>query len=948
MLKERRAALAETSAALPSHQECSASITPLQQQGLGEAWVEFAWEEIARSIPERFERIVRQYPHRLAVQAGAHAFTYDALNRTANRLAHALLAHRGPGSEPIALLFDQGVESIAAFFGVLKAGKFVVMLAPFFPRDRLTYMLEDSQAGVLVTHQRHMALAETFHSPTRAILNIDDIPPALAVGNPGLSVSANDLAALMYTSGSTGTPKGVMRAHRNFLYPCAVYTNERRVTVHDRVSLVHALSFGSAYSELFPALLNGAALLLFDLKMEGVHRLATWLREAHITLCHLPPVAFRQLAAGLTGPHALPDLRLLYLSGAPITRLDFALYTQHFAPRTLLEIGMSTTEACGVASAIVDQHFLFPPDGTPIGYPHQGRTILVLDEDGREVGPGEVGELAIQGRHLSLGYWRQPALTRAKFVPDPRGGDERLYLTGDLGKRLPDGLFVHLGRKDLLVKIRGYRVELGEVERALATHPQVREAAVVAWDREPGEKMLVAYVVPHPDTALSVAAVQDWLTGTVPDYMRPAAVMLLAALPLTNGKLDRQALSPPEPQRPALGVPYVAPHSALEAQLVALWESLLAITPIGIHDDFFALGGHSLLGAALLAQVHHTCQVDLPLRALFEAPTIAQLATCIDATTAQHAERQSRTRGAAYVFELQAGSERPPVFVFPGGGGGEPEFFIYARLARRVGPEYPFYGLRARGADGVTLPHRDVPTMAADYLADMQRVQPHGPYVLVGECVGGIVAYEVACQLQARGEAVAGLILMDTPRPTQWSYWTYRAERGLEALGKRLLGHSPLGRSLGRQWQRLRHLPYRQWLPYVCTAGAHRVGAVPALGEPTAAARRRAQAVLETAMPQRHLQHITQARACYGWTLRGHRPQPYTGPIQLLVSEAYYRRDPTLGWDTLARGGVHLHQVPGNHETYIREHVEMTAQTLKACLDSALDQTTPPQRGGSE
>jgi non-ribosomal peptide synthetase component F len=270
-----------------------------------------------------------------------------------------------------------------------------------------------------------------------------------------------------------------------------VRTNERRITVHDRWALVHALSFGTAYNDLLSPLLNGAALLPFDLKAEGVHHLSTWLHEEHITYCHLPPLAFRQLAACLTEQNPLPHLRLLYLSGAPITRRDFELYTQHFAPSTLLEMGMGATETCTVASAIVDQHFPFPQDGTPIGYPSQGRTILLLDEHGREVGPGEVGEMAIQGRHLSLGYWRQPDLTRAKFLPDPRGGDERIYLTGDLGRRLPDGFLVHLGRTDLLVKIRGYRVELGEIERALATHPQVRDAAVVAWDRVPGEKYRV-------------------------------------------------------------------------------------------------------------------------------------------------------------------------------------------------------------------------------------------------------------------------------------------------------------------------------------------------------------------------------------------------------------------------------------------------------------------------
>ena len=469
------------------------------------------------------------------------------------------------------------------------------VVGPVFSPRRITEILDDSQARAIVTCTRHIELARMFQSQTRAVLNIDDAT-AVCDDNPGLPVSADDLAALMYTSGSTGSPKGVTRAHRNFLHLSAVYTGARRFTANDRSCLVHSLSFGSAYSDVLPALLNGGMLLPFDLKAESMHRFAAWLHEEQVTVCHLPPLAFRPLASCLNGPNPLPYLRLLCLSGAPVTRLDFDLYRQHFSASTLLAIVMGATEACTLASATVDHHFTFPQEGTPIGYPHEGRTILLVDEQRREVGPGEVGEIAVKGRNLSLGYWRRPDLTRERFLADPAGGNERIFLTGDLGRRLPDGLFVHLGRKDSLVKIRGYRVELAEVEKALATHGDVREAAVVAWDRAPGEKSIAAYVVSQPDTAPSVQALQDWLKNAVPDYMVPSSFVFLASLPLVNGKLDRQALPRPNHQRPALSSAYVAARSALESQLVTLWETLLGTVPIGVNDDFFALGGHSLLG----------------------------------------------------------------------------------------------------------------------------------------------------------------------------------------------------------------------------------------------------------------------------------------------------------------------------------------------------------------
>jgi len=287
------------------------------------------------------------------------------------------------------------------------------------------------------------------------------------------------------------------------------------------------------------------------------------------------------------------------------------------------------------------------------------------------------------------------------------------------------------------------------------------------------------------------------------------------------------------------------------------------------------------------------------------------------------------------LFELQAGGARRPVFFFPGGGGSEPEFFVYARLARSVGAEYPFYGLCARGADGVAPPHRRVEAMAADYIGEMQARQPHGPYVLVGECLGGIVAYEVACQLQARGELVALLVLMDTPRPTKRLYWQYRLGQWRAADGHGLTSR------LGVHWHTLQRLPPGRWAPYIWRYGGKGVRALLAQLAPRTPAQSSTDAVLAAALPPLTLEPIAKARARYCRTLCWHRPRPYDGPIHMLVNETYYRHDPTLGWDTLARGGLHLHKVPGNHDTYIREYAQMTAQALHACLETTADADKP-------
>jgi amino acid adenylation domain-containing protein len=587
-------------------------------------------QEDEQIVHERFEIMVSRYSKRLAVKMGQRALKYAELNRAANRIARAILDRRGLGSEPIALLFEQGVDVIAAIFGVLKAGKFFAAIDPSFPSERVAYIINDTQAGLIVTNSRNVELAQTQTNHDRALLNIDEIDDSFSSDNLGLSVSPDDFLIIGYTSGSTGAPRGVVATHRNVAQTIQSAAERRRIGIDDKLTLLHSAGFGSGHGHLYISLLNGASLFPFDVKSEGIDRLVRLLRDEKITVYHSSPSLFRQLADSLAGQERLSNLRLVHLSGAPVTRLDFDLYKNNFGPETLLEFGMGSTEARGIGSAIVDQTFVFPDEGTPIGYPRRHHKILLLDEKGREVGPGEIGEIAVKGRNLSSAYWRKSDLTTAPFLPDKAGGDERVYLTGDLGKMLPDGFLIHLGRKDLMVKIRGYRIDISEVERALLEHPMVKEAGVAAWDRKPGEKYLVGYVVPRQESTLNVSELNEFLRRNLPDYMVPASFVFLESLPLVNGKLDRPALPLPNHQRPNLGTPYVPPHSKLEQKLSKIWADLLFVDRIGVHDSFFDLGGHSLTATRLISWVLDSFQVEVSLESLFESPTLAGFAQRVE------------------------------------------------------------------------------------------------------------------------------------------------------------------------------------------------------------------------------------------------------------------------------------------------------------------------------
>lgn len=601
------------------------------------ASAEFKKEEIEQSVPHRFEKIVGLYPQRLAVKANDHSLTYEALNQAANRIARAILAKRGQGNEPIALLFQHGIDAIAAILGTLKAGKIYVALDPSFPQEKITYILRDSEAGLIVTNNRNVNLARSLTKDTRTLLNTDEMGNSFSSDNLCLAVAPDEIAHLIYTSGSTGAPKGVVHSHRTYLHRAMEYTNEMHICPDDRLSLLHSVSFGSSRLNLFQSLLTGASLFPFDVKSEGIHRLARWLKEEEITICHLAPALFRQLADFFSGEESLPNLRVIHLSGAPITQLDLELYRKNFFPRTALRIYMGTTETVEVCSYVVEPSFSFPEEGVPVGYAVPGKKILLLDENSREVGANQVGEIAIQSRYLTRGYWRKPELTRCKFLPDPGGGEERIYLTGDLGRMLPDGFLVHIGRKDFQVNVRGYRVEPGEVEMALLAHAGVKELVVVGREDQPGDARLIAYFIPAGHPAPTVTELRSFLKEKLPNYMIPSAFVMLRAFPLTpNGKVDRSALPVPEDTRPDLDAPFAAPRTVVEEDLAEIWAEVLSLDHVGIHDNFFDLGGHSLTATRIISQVIKRFQLELPIQSLFESPTVAEMAAVITQSQAKN------------------------------------------------------------------------------------------------------------------------------------------------------------------------------------------------------------------------------------------------------------------------------------------------------------------------
>jgi acyl-coenzyme A synthetase/AMP-(fatty) acid ligase/acyl carrier protein len=376
----------------------------------------------------------------------------------------------------------------------------------------------------------------------------------------------------------------------------------------------------------------------FDIEKESIGSLARLLKSEEITCYESVPTIFRYLVGQLDETWTFPRMRLLQLGGDLLYRSDITSYKKYFPDACIMMNRLSAGETANLCVFFIDKHTEIDTSIVPVGYPMEGKKIFLFDDTQNEVGVNQIGKIAVASRYLSSGYWNNSELTNQKFL------DSELYVSGDLARMLPDGCLVYVGRQDDQVKIRGAKVEIGELEAVLSEHPEIRQAAVIAFDRSNGDKYLTAYVVCRSQPAPRVTDIRDYLGKKMPDYMIPSAFIFMESLPLTNGKVDRKALPRPDDKRPALTAPFALPASEIEKSLVRIWEEVLEVRPIGNHDRFFDLGGHSLSASKVVSRVIQQFQLDIPLRSLFESPTIAEMATVITAHQGKILDEQGMTQ----------------------------------------------------------------------------------------------------------------------------------------------------------------------------------------------------------------------------------------------------------------------------------------------------------------
>jgi amino acid adenylation domain-containing protein len=732
-------------------------LTVAEQQKLLVDWnntqVEYPHEQC---IHQLFEAQVNKTPEVIAIVCGDEQLTYQELNTRANQLAHYLQTLGIKQDEFVGLCVERSLEMIVGMLAILKAGGAYVPLDPEYPAERLAYMVADAQIPLLLTQERLLPNLPTHNA--QVICLDHDWPLIQQASGDNLIVlnSPDSLAYVIYTSGSTGQPKGVMVTQQNLTNFCHAAISAYDITSADRILQFASVSFDVAAEEIYPGLMQGASIYLRTPEM--LNSLPAFWQQCdawRLTLLDLPTAYWQQLTTDLASIPA--SVRLVIIGGERANPAQVRLWQEQVGTHTQLINAYGPTETTVEATCCnLSQVQLSSGQEVPIGKPLVNMRTYILDSQLQLVPVGTPGELHIGGHGVARGYLNRPDLTAEKFIADPFSDEPhaRLYKTGDLVRYLADGNIEYLGRIDQQVKIRGFRVELGEVESAISKHPQVTQVTVIDREDIPGNKQLVAYIVPQLSQGIGNTELRAFLKDQLPSHMIPAAFVCLNEFPFTpNGKIDRQALPTPDFAQ-LQSEEYVAPENDVEKLIADIWIEVLGVDQVGVHDNFFELGGHSLLAVQLISKMNQKFQTNLALSTLFQNTTVKQIASTLT-------QPENMLDWSPLVQIKSSGSKRP-FFCIPGSGG-NPVYL--SDLAYQLDLDRPFYGLQARGLEGDLEPHTNVEDIAKCYIRAIQSIQESGPYVIGGHSFGGQIALEVALQFQKIGQEVGLLVMLDAGAP---------------------------------------------------------------------------------------------------------------------------------------------------------------------------------------
>ncbi|MDZ7959045.1 MAG: amino acid adenylation domain-containing protein [Aulosira sp. DedQUE10] len=923
-------------------------------------------------IHEYFEAQVKRTPNNIAVSFENQQLTYQELNQQANQLAHYLQTLGVGSGVLVGLYLEPSLEIIVGLLAILKAGGTYVAIAPTSGQDSLAFILEDAQVSLLLTQS---SLVEKLPEHQAQVICTDTDFNSIALhGNDNLPCQVTDqtLACVMYVSGANGKPNGVGITHRNLVTHSLAISETWELTQSDRLLLILSISCDTFIESLFPSWITGATAILQPQEMQSTGQFLPFIAQQQITVVNLATSFWYQLLKEPSvSPQTLPaSLRLVMVGGEKVSRNAYLTWVEKVGKQVRWLNAYGTLETT-LTATVYDPETATEASQTrseiPLGRAIANTQVYILDQRSQPVPIGVTGEIYISGVGVAQGYLNRLDLTSEKFIPNPFSSESEAYIykTGDLGRYLSDGNIEFLGRLDNQVKIRGSRIELTEIETILAQYPGVENTVVIIREEEFGDQGIVAYLIPKQGESFGSEQLLSFLQQKLPEHLLPFTFVIVDSLPLNaNGQVDRKVLPALNPSNSQIEKTFVKAEDPLQIQLTEIWKNVLRIDSIGITDNFFDLGGNSLIAVRIFAEIENIFGKTLPLSILLQAPTIEQLANFIrDKSPSSQPNNEEPQRLVKHFFgqviakflkgnnsklkksiienenqasletggwlpwsslvPLQANGEKPPLFCVHGAG----ESVLYYRdFANYLGSNQPFYALQARGVDCRKTPLTQVEKMAAHYIKEIQTIQPQGPYFLGGYSFGGLVVWEMARQLEAQGQKVALLALFDTSNTTR-----HQTNIKPIPIQKRISRHLNNLLEVGPNYILQQIEGKSSWVEYMVKQKLKKFTF-------------KAYLNISRILPYAYRKQV-KIKDFNKQAAKVYIPKAYPGRVTVFRAEERPVNnggevDPNMGWSKLALGGLDIQHVPGNHFSIFNEpYVKSLSEKMKACLEKAIAET---------
>ena len=849
---------------------------------------------LTETIVDLFLQQVDNIPNEIAVVFNDQKLTYNELNVLSNQLAHYLISEKEViVGDLVGIMLGRSEMLIVCILGILKAGAAYVPIDPEYPQQRISYIQNDCNCKFTFNQ---VAIDNFFVSKEKYTGNAPST----------VSLNPNDLAYIIYTSGSTGNPKGVMIEHRNLLHYLFNVSDYIDTNSTNSGCFAHlSLSFDASITEIFLPLIFGKKLILSSGTGLEIFDDVNLFKYAPFDFIKLTP-SHISILISIINKETRPKLSKRYIIGGE------ALYNYH----------INLFKSSGIDAIIVNEYG--PTEATvgciiyefntfdttlsnesiPIGKPISNTQIYLLDENKQLLQPDEVGEIYIGGNGIARGYFNREDLNSEKFLLNPFDTENRMYRTGDLGKWLPDGNLLYFGRLDEQVKINGHRIELGEIEAALIEIPQIKLASVILSKHDTSEPRLVAYLQ-HKDSSDKHPNVREELSKIVPSFMIPNIFMWVDDFPLTtNGKIDKKNLPAPEYLRPESAPLLRKPRTEIEEKIAKIWSEILQLSEIGIDDNFFDMGGTSIMAVKVVAEIEKTTGKRFPLSVLFEYSTVEKFARLLNEGSKIYSD---------CVVPLKSNGNKVPLFMVHGGG---LDVLYFAHLSKHFDEDQPFYGIQGIGPNGFDEWYESIEDMAAHYIQAIVKVNPDGPYAVAGYCVGGIVAFEITRQLKEQGKEVSSTILIDSYADSSYYYKTYKQKK------------------LVRDWHRTRkRLTFLKEMLTSWKAFKKRFNAK----KEYILKRHFDDSNTMSELDALALERFVEATAMMHRILDKYHLEPNSLQVDLFRSKDHidHQLAPThLGWKKAAAMGVTLHNIPAdNFDMRVSPNDQILARMIQEILD---------------